>query len=43
MGQTCTMHGRDEKFIQNFGWENLNGRDNLKNLGVDGKYYYNGS
>jgi len=21
MGQTCTMHGRDEKFIQNFGWE----------------------
>jgi hypothetical protein len=43
MSGACSTHEGDEKFIQNFGWENLNGRDNLKNLGVDGKYYYNGS
>jgi hypothetical protein len=31
------MHGGDEKFIQNFGWQNLKGRDHLEDLGIDGK------
>jgi len=31
------MHGRDEKCIRNFGQKNLKGRDNMEDLGVDGK------
>jgi hypothetical protein len=27
----------DKKCIQNFGWKNLKGRENLEDLGVDGK------
>jgi hypothetical protein len=37
MGRICSTHGRDEKFILDFGWKNLKRRDHLQNLDVDGK------
>jgi hypothetical protein len=37
MGGACSTHERDEKLIQNFGWKNLQGRDNPEDLGVDVK------
>jgi hypothetical protein len=37
MGRACSMHVGDEKCVQNFGQKNLKGRDNLKDLEVDGK------
>jgi hypothetical protein len=27
MGGACSTHGRDEKYVQNFGWRNLKGRE----------------
>jgi hypothetical protein len=36
-GSCSSTHGRDEKRIQNFWLENLKGRDNSEDLGVDGK------
>jgi len=30
------MRGKDDKFVQNLGRKNLKGRDNLKDVGVDG-------
>jgi hypothetical protein len=36
MGRACSMHGRYEKFIQNFSQKNLKGRDHLEDLGIDG-------
>jgi hypothetical protein len=34
MGETCSTHGRDEKFVQNF--SSITGRDHSKDLGIDG-------
>jgi hypothetical protein len=42
MGGACGTHGRDEKFIQNFGWKNLKGRDNLEGVGVEGRIIWDG-
>jgi hypothetical protein len=36
MSEACSTHGRHEKFIQLHS-ENLNGRDYLDDLNVDGK------
>jgi hypothetical protein len=36
MNGTYSTHGRD-KYLQNFYWKNLEGRDHSKDLGVDGK------
>jgi hypothetical protein len=36
MGSTCSMHGRDDIHTV-FGLENLNGRDCLEDLGIDGR------
>jgi hypothetical protein len=33
----CSTRGGDEKCIQYFGFENLNGRDHSKDVGVDGE------
>jgi hypothetical protein len=33
MDRACSMHGRAEKFIINFGWKTRNSED----LGIDGK------
>jgi hypothetical protein len=33
MGGTCSAHGKDEKFLQNFGWKAR--RDHLEALGWD--------
>jgi hypothetical protein len=32
-----SVHGRDEKCIQDCGLENMKGRDHLEDLGIDGK------
>jgi hypothetical protein len=37
MRWACSTHGRDEKCIQNFGRKNPKGRDNSKDVGVDGR------
>jgi hypothetical protein len=37
MDGSCNIRGRHEKYIQNFGRKNLQGRDNSKDVGVDGK------
>jgi hypothetical protein len=37
MGGACSMNGRNGKFIQNFYWKNLKGRDNLEDVSVDGR------
>jgi hypothetical protein len=34
MGGTCSMHGGDVKYLQ---LENLKGRDQPEDLGIDGK------
>jgi hypothetical protein len=26
MGGACSIYGKDEKFVQNYGWKNLKGR-----------------
>jgi hypothetical protein len=31
------MHGRYEKYVQNFGQESQKGRDHLEDLGINGK------
>jgi hypothetical protein len=36
MCKACSMHGRDEKCIQNFGWKASEG-DHLEELGIDGR------
>jgi hypothetical protein len=35
MGRACTMHGGDEKCVQNFELGNLKGRDHSEDLGID--------
>jgi len=37
MDEACSTDWRCEKCIQNFGMENLTGRDHSENLGVDGR------
>jgi hypothetical protein len=36
MNKACDMHGRDEKYTT-FWSVNLEGRDHLEDLGIDGK------
>jgi hypothetical protein len=35
-GGAYSMHGRDEKCVQNSGW-NLKGRDHAEDLSIDGR------
>jgi hypothetical protein len=37
MGGIYSTHGKDEKWIQYLGLENLKGRSHLEDLGVDEK------
>jgi hypothetical protein len=37
MNGTCSTHGRNEKFVQYYGWKNLKGKVHSEDLGVDGK------
>jgi hypothetical protein len=37
MGWACGTLGRDEKSVQNFGRENLKGRDYSEELGICGR------
>jgi hypothetical protein len=37
MGSACSIHGREEKCIQNFDGRRLNIRDQVEDLGIDGK------
>jgi hypothetical protein len=37
MGRVYSTHGRDDESLQNFGRKNLNERDHLEDLSVDGK------
>jgi hypothetical protein len=33
----CNTHGKEEKYMQNFWLQNLKGRNNVEELGIDGK------
>jgi len=37
MGGACSAYGGEERRIQGFGGENLNGRDHLGDPGMDGR------
>jgi hypothetical protein len=36
MDETCSMHGKVYGATQNFGSKNMNGRDHLEDLDIDG-------
>jgi hypothetical protein len=37
MGRACSTRGKGEKRVESFGRQTLNGRDHLKDLGLDGR------
>jgi hypothetical protein len=37
MGEKCSKHRTDEKFIKHFSQKNLKGRVDLENLGIDAR------
>jgi len=37
MGGTCSTYGGKERCIHGFWWGNVRARDNLEDLGVDGR------
>jgi hypothetical protein len=41
MGRACGMYAGDEKYMQNFGVENLKERDHLEDLGTDRRIILN--
>jgi hypothetical protein len=41
MGESCSSHGGDKKWIQNFYPEDLKGRDKLEDISVDGRIFDN--
>jgi hypothetical protein len=36
IGGACSTYARDERYIQDFWWGNLNERDHLEDLRIDG-------
>ena len=37
MSGACSAYGEEERRVQDFGWENLRGRDHLEKPGLDGR------
>jgi len=42
MGGACTMYWLEERYIQGYGIENLEERDQFQDQDIDGRKYYKG-